>query len=294
VRRKRHLSVAAPAIRPRTLPRAQALERAERTVAAGGAAAAAGITTHVLPFFPTGWPLGRAAAAFATTLFSERAGLALCLALPIFPLGNYSQGLALLYGIVALAALVGFWRAPRAGLLGALGAGLGPAWLIGLLPLLGLAVRRPAMRAAGVAASVLVAGAIAGAARLGALGIPAANGLVAAGRAVGRELAGDPQLLATAAALAVAAVVLPYVRGRGPLAATGYALVIAGLTLVPAPHAPNVPMIVLTAATALALGLEPYAQRPRPALLSRPGRPVEETTAAVQASPRARAATTPR
>jgi hypothetical protein len=282
-------------VRPSLLPRAEALEHGERVVAAGGAAAAAGITTHVLPFFPTGWPLGLAAAAFATTMLSERAGLALCLAIPILPLGNYAQGVALLYGILALVALVAFWRAPRAGLVGALGAGLGPAWLLGLLPVLGLAVRRPAMRAAGVAASVLVAGAIAGAARIGGLGVPATNSLVAAGHAVVRELAGNPQLLATAAALAAGAVALPYVRGRGPLAAAGYALGVAGLTVVPAPHAANVPVIAVTAATALALGLEPYAKRPRPALLERrPVQAVEETTAAVPAPAQARTAATRR
>ena len=294
---KRRLSVATPAIRPRTLKRAETLGHAERVAAAGGAAAAAGITTHVLPFFPTGWPLGLAAAAFAATLVNERAGLALCLAIPILPLGNYAQGLAFLYALAAAVALAAFWRSPRAGLVGALGAGLGPAWMIGLLPVLGLTIRRPAMRAAGVAAAVLVAGAIAGAARIGALGVPATTSLVAAAKAVGREVSGNPQLLATAVALAVGAVALPYVRGRGPLAAAGYALGVAGLTVVPVPHEPNLAVIVLTAATALVLGLEPYAhnaKRPHVALPKRPKQPVEETTVTVEATPRARTAATRR
>src|SRR5205823_3537820 len=96
------------------------------------------------------WPLGLAGVAAALTILSERAGLAFCLAVPVLPLGNYSFALAALYGIAAAIALLAFWRTPRAGLLAALGAGLGPAGALGLLPVLGLVVRWPARRAASV------------------------------------------------------------------------------------------------------------------------------------------------
>jgi len=134
-----------------------------------------------------------------------------------------------------------------------------------------------------------VAAAVGGAAHVSALGVPATDSLVTAGRALATELAGDPQLIALAAALALGAAALPLVRGRGPLADAAYALAVCGITVAPPPHEANVPVLAVTAATALALALEPYAKRPR---VLRPQQPVEETTAAVEAPPRARAAGT--
>ena len=49
-----------------------------------------------LPFYPHSWPVLLALVALATTLLRERAGIALALAVPVFPLGNISLGLALL------------------------------------------------------------------------------------------------------------------------------------------------------------------------------------------------------
>jgi hypothetical protein len=281
------LRLAVPALRPTTIPRPEAVEHGERALGAAGAAAAAGLTAHVLPFFPSGWPLGIAAVAGATSLLSERAGMAFCLAVPLLPLGNYSFGLAALYGIAALAVLLGLWRTPRAGLLAALGAGLAAIGALGLLPVLALSVRWPARRAVSVALAVFVAAAVGGAARIGALGVPATDSLLTTGRALAAELAGDPQLIALAAALALGAAALPLVRRRGPLAAAAYALVVCGITVAPPPHEANVPVLTVTVATALALALEPYAKRPR---VRRPQQPVEETTAAVATPPRARAA----
>jgi hypothetical protein len=286
-RKRAKLQLAAPAAGHAPASVRELVEPGQRVLAASGAAAAAGMTTHVLPFFPAHWPLGIAAVAAALTAWNERAGLAFCLAAPVLPLGNYSFGLAALYGILALVGMAACWRTPRAGLLAALGAGLGPAGALGLLPVLGLVVRWPARRATSVAAAVLVAAGIGGATHIGALGVPATNSLFAAGRAVARELGSRPQLLATAGALALGAAVLPLVRGRGPFAAGAYGLVVGGLTVVPAPHAANVPLLAVTAATALAIGLEPYAKQPR---RPRAKRPVEETTATVAVPPERRAA----
>jgi hypothetical protein len=276
---------AAPKRAPRTVHELQ--EPAQRVAVAAGAGAAAGIVTHALPFFPSGWPLGIAAAAALITFLSEPAGLAFCLAVPVLPLGNYSLGLAALYAIVAAAALIAFRRTARAGLLVALGAGLGAIGALALLPVMALAVRWPARRAICVAGAVLVAAAAGSAARIGQLRIPATRSLLTAGRAVGSQLTHDPQLLALAAALALGAAVLPLARRRGPLAAAAYALVVGGLTVVPAPHTPNVAVLAVTAATGLALAVEPYATRPRK---PRPVQPVEETTATVTAAPEARTA----
>jgi hypothetical protein len=256
----------------------------QRAAAAAGAAAVVGITTSAMPFFPAGWPLGLAAVAAVLTALSETAGLAFCLAVPVLPLGNYALGLAVAYAIVAVAALVAFRRTPRAGLLVALGAGLGAIGAIGLLPVLALAVRWPARRALSVALAVLVAAAVASAARVTELRVPATRSPLVAARAVATELAHHPQLLATAVALALAAAALSIVRRRGPLAAAGYALAACGLTVALPPHTPNVPVLAVTAATGLVLALEPYATRRKP----KPARPVEETTATVAVQQEAR------
>jgi hypothetical protein len=287
VRGRSRLRIAAPKTPARPRSAHELLAPAQRALAVAGAAAAAGTTTHALPFFPSAWPLGLAAVAAATAYLSERSALALCLAVPVLPLGNYSAGLASVYGIAALALLVAFWRAPRAGLLAALGAGLGPAGLVGLLPALALGIVRPARRAGTVAVGVLVAAGVVGAARIGALGIPAAGSMVTAGRAVARELGSHPQLLATAGALALGAAVLPFLRRRGPLLAAAYGLLVGGLPVLAPPHAVGVPLAVAAGTTAAALALEPYARRPR---RRAPARPVDETTDVVAVSPQARAA----
>jgi hypothetical protein len=278
--------LASKSLLPASLSPREALQPAERALAAVGAGALAGTTTVALPFFPAGWPLGLAGAAAALTLLSERAGLAFCLAVPVLPLGNYAFGVAALYGIAAVIVLVATWRTPRAGLLAALGAGLGPIGALGVLPILGQVVRWPARRAISVAGSVLVASAVGGAGRIDRLGVPGTNSLLAAGRALARELERHPDVVARGGALALAAAVLPLVRRRKPFVAAAYALVVGGLTVVPAPHTPNIPVLAVTAATALALAFEPFATRPR----RRPGQPVEETTAAVAVPSKARAA----
>ncbi len=269
-----------------SLSREDVLQPAQQALAAAGAGAFAGVTSALIPFFPSGWPLGLAGVAAALTFFSERAGLAFCLAVPVLPLGNYALGLAVLYGIAAAALLAATWRTPRAGLLVTLGAGLGPIGLLGLLPVLGQVVRWPARRAVSVAGSVLVAAAIAGAAEIHTLGVPATNSLLATGRALAQQLAHHPEVIATAGALALGAAALPLVRRRGPFAAAAYVLVVGGLTVVPAPHTPNVAILAATAATGLALALEPYATRTR----RRKAPPVEETTAAVAVPQQARSA----
>jgi hypothetical protein len=282
-----HPKAASGSLLPALPSAREAKEPLQRTVAAVAAATFAGITTAAVPFFPAGWPPGIAAVAAMLTLLSEPLGLAFCLAVPVLPLGNYSLGLAAVYAIVAAVVLLALVRTPRAGLLVLLGAGLGAIGAIAAIPVLALAVRWPARRAVCVAGAVLVAAAAGSATRIEELRVPATTSLLTAGRSVASELASRPQLLATAGALALAAAALPLVRGRGPLAAAGYALVVCGLTVAPAPDTPNVAVLAVTAATALALAAEPYARRSR---RPKPLQPVEETTASVPAVPEARAA----
>src|SRR5437868_2105095 len=73
-----------------------------RVAFAGLAGIGAGWTAAALPFFPSPFPFGLAALAFGLTLVRERLGLAAALAVPIFPLGNVSLGLAIVYAAVAV------------------------------------------------------------------------------------------------------------------------------------------------------------------------------------------------
>jgi hypothetical protein len=219
--------------------------------------------------------------------FSERAGLAFCLAVPVLPLGNYALGLAVLYGIVAVAVFVATWRYPRAGLLAAAGAALGPIGALGLLPLAAQLVRRTGRRALAVAGAVFVSVAVASASRLPKLDVAETNGPLIAGRAVAGRIAAHPEIAAQAAALAVGAALLPIVRRRGPWLAAGYGAAVCGVMLIPGPHTPDVPLLAATAATSVLLAVEPYLARPRRRATPQP---VEETTMASAAPAASRAA----
>ncbi len=88
-----------------------------------------------LPFYPTGWAPALAAAAAFAAFRSPRAGLALALAAPVLPLGNHALGLALLYGVLALAWLALSWRDARWGLAFLAGPALAAVGLLALVPL---------------------------------------------------------------------------------------------------------------------------------------------------------------
>src|SRR5881398_68268 len=126
------------------------------------AALLAGWTSSALPFYPHGWPLVLALLALAATLLRERGGIALALAVPVFPLGNISLGLALLYAALAAAWLLVTWREPRAGLLFVLGPLLAPIAALGLLPLATARVRAAPLRGLSVILGVLTAALAAG------------------------------------------------------------------------------------------------------------------------------------
>ena len=126
-------AVPGPAVLHRVLPRA---------LPALLAGLVTGWWAATFAFFPTGWAIGLALAAFGLTMLQERAGLALALAVPVLPLGNLSRGLAIVYGAVALVWLAIHWRRPRWGLLFTLGPLLAPVHLLGALPLLTQPVRR--------------------------------------------------------------------------------------------------------------------------------------------------------
>jgi hypothetical protein len=225
-----------------------------------------------LPFYPHSWPLLLALLAFAATLLRERVGIALALAVPIFPLGNISLGLALVYTALAAGWLLVTWREPRAALLFVVGPLLAPIAALGLLPLAAMRIRSGPLRALGVAIGVLTAALAAGIrhASLPLVGGPAPLGLgVAVARdpfdvagSVARAAASHPSLLLESCALALVALALPHARARGRWAAAGLGAGMIVLTVAAVPSASAIPLLLaawaiaaVTALRAPALGV---------------------------------------
>src|SRR6185503_4931283 len=126
------------------------------------AALAVGWIASALPFYPSSWPVLLAGVAAALTAWRARAGLAFALAAPVFPLGNLSYGLAVLYVAFAVAWLVLMWGDARRGLLFVTGLVLGPIGLLGLMPIVSLQARGFVRRGLHAGAAVLLAAAAAG------------------------------------------------------------------------------------------------------------------------------------
>src|SRR5262249_14789022 len=143
-KKKQRPSLPVPTVRAPALP-------VERLVPAGAAVVFAAWTATAMPFYPAGWWAALAVLAGALTFFAPRAGLALALAVPILPLGNYASGLAFVYAALAVLWLAVSWREPRSGLFFGLGPLLGPISCLGFLPAAGLVVRDPIRRAVQVA-----------------------------------------------------------------------------------------------------------------------------------------------
>jgi serine/threonine-protein kinase len=236
------------------------------------AAILAGWTSSALPFYPHGWPIGLGLAAAAATLFRERVGIALALAVPFFPLGNISLGLALLYAALAAAWLLVTWREPRTALLFVVGPLLAPIAALGLLPLAAARVRRAPIRALTVAIGVLTAALAAGIRHvaLPLVGGPAPLGIgVAAARdpfdvagSLARAAGAHPPLLLETCALALVALALPQARARGRWAAAGLGAGMIVLTVGAVPSAAALPLLLsawaiaaVTALRAPALGV---------------------------------------
>lgn len=229
--------------------------RLERIGSAGVAGVATAAGAMLLPFWPPGIVAALAIAAAIVALRAPRAGIAIALAAPVFPLGNFAKGAALLYVIAATGWLAVQWRDPRAGLAFAAGPLLAP---LGLLPLVPLAVQpasTPWRRALHAFAAVPVAAIVAGlTGRLLPLGGgPAPElGLVATERptdvanALATVLESQPQLLLGGAVFALTATLLPAALARGPAVTAGLCV---GQAVVLAMLAPATPLIGLLAGT---------------------------------------------
>ena len=215
----------------------------------------------MLPFYPSGAAPAIAVVAALAAFRAPRAGLALALAAPVFPLGNVSLGLALAYGAVALAWLVLCWRDARFGLAFLAGPLLAPVGLLALVPVAVMLSRGAARRAAQVLAAVTAAAVAAGLRgwdlpfRQGAvppLDLPGTDSPITAATALVEAVPAG--LALEALALAAIAVALPYARTPWRIAGLGAGALAA--LLLAAPAAPALPLVAAVWLTCAGLVLK--------------------------------------
>jgi hypothetical protein len=240
--------------------------QASRAGAALLAGAFAAWTAAELPFYPHAWVAVLALAAAALAAARPRLGVAAALAVPLFPLGNLSLGLAVLYALAALAWLVLSWGEPRSALLFALGPLLSPLALLGLVPLAASRLRAGPRRAAQAGAAVLAAALVAGvrgaplpftgAAPPIGLGLAGATDPLDVAGSLARALAAQPALLVEALAFAAIAAALPFAAARGRWGAAAAAAAMLVLTVLVVPSAGAVPLVAAAWITGAALALQ--------------------------------------
>jgi hypothetical protein len=264
---------ARPTPRPKVL--APPVPLAQRAIPAALAALATAVGGSLLPFWPGPIVAVLAAAAGLATLRAPRLGLAVALATPVFPLGNVAQAAAVVYGALALAWLAAMWRDARAGLAFCAGPLLAPIGLLALLPLAVQPARGAWRRGLHAAAGVFAAAAVAG---LSGRALPLAGGEVGdlgIGQterptdvldALGTVLRARPELLTTALALAVVAVLLPRALARGPWGIAGLGALQVTLVLA---WAPSIPWLGVVVGTWLLCGI--LAARPLATVIGRRG-----------------------
>jgi hypothetical protein len=231
---------------------------APQFVAAALAGLVAGWTAASIPFYPSGWAFGLAAVATATTFVRPRIGLALTLAVPVFPLGNFAFGAALLYAAAATCLYVLSWREPRSGPFFALGPLLAPLSALGFLPLASLSIASAVRRGVQVASAVLAAGIVAGVrgAPLPFDGRSAPHvdrfGVVASPV---HAVTARPGLAVEAVVLAAVAVALPHARRQGLWAVAGLGAAFLAAALLAVPSVAAIPLVVTVWATCAAVAV---------------------------------------
>ena len=224
-----------------------------KRVAAGAAAAAfAGATAVLVPFYPAGWGWGLAALAAALTALRPRLGLAFALAVAVLPLGNISLGLAIAYSVAALAWLVATWRRPEEGLFASVGGILAPLGAIAIVPLAVLSVRSAVWRGIHAALAVLVGGIVAGLAGLTLplssreappLGLGGSEDAGAVVTAFARGLAARPELPLTAVTIGLLAALAPLASRRGPWPLAALGVLSLALLLLPVSAVQPLPVV---------------------------------------------------
>jgi hypothetical protein len=207
-------------------------------VAFGVVAAALGAT--FLPFWPPELVAFLVLATGLACWLDPRLGLALALAVPIFPLGNVAVSVAILYSLFAVAWLTVNARDARHGLWFVSGPLLATIGLLPLVPLVLVPIRNTARRAAhgvlAVLATVLFAAVAGDQAPIAGGTTPSLDlgpldsvGSVAA--AVWSWLVHEPVVLAAAVVLGAAAALVPWARRRSRIgvAAIGFVVTAASV-----------------------------------------------------------------
>ena len=202
-------------------------------VVLGVVTAALGAT--FLPFWPAELVALLVLATGLACWLDPRLGLALALAVPIFPLGNVGVAVAGLYGILAASWLVLNWRDARHGLWFMSGPLLATVGLLPLVPLALIPVRNTVRRAAhgvvAVLSTVVLAGVageqlpIAGSAA-SALDVGPLDSVGSVGTSVWGWLVHEPTVLTAAILVGVAAGLLPWARRRSRVGAPVVGLVV--------------------------------------------------------------------
>jgi Protein kinase domain len=248
----------------RTRARVDRRKLVERVAPAALAGLGVGWIASALPFYPAYWPGLLAALAAAVTLVRPRLGLALALAVPVFPLGNISFGLAVLYAAVAAGWFMVGWGDARWGLLFCSGMVLGPLGLLGLAPLVALQARGFVRRALQAGAMVLFAGAFAAIGGVPvpfagesspSLGIDGSEHPLTVLQAIWQWLLGMPALGLEALILAAAAALIPLAVRGSDLTVAMFAGAVLAATLFAAPTSSALPLVLSGWAIYVALTL---------------------------------------
>ncbi len=207
----------------------------------------------ILPFWTPGLLALLTVSAALATIRTPRLGLALALFAPLFPLGNFSSGAALAYGVVAVVLLVLGWTDARAGLAFAVGPLLALAGGLALVPLAVQPARGAVRRAAQAIFAVLAAAMYAGlrgwslpltGANVGDLGLAATTHPGAVAQALWTTLLDNRPVLICAVVFGVSAALLPLARRRGRIGVVILALGQALLVMLAAPSVAATPIVI--------------------------------------------------
>ena len=213
---------------------------ARRVAPVALAVVAAALGATFLPFWPPILVAAIAVGAGVACWFDPRLGLLVALSAPVFPLGNYAESAALLYGAFAIGWALLHWRDARHGLLFVTGPLLAGFGLLPLVPLVLQPARGVVRRAAHGAVAVMSAMLLAGVAgdRLPVtgdvalpLGIKPLEPVTQAAGVVWSALGQHSVLMAGAGLAALAAAILPwaYRQGRAGVAIVGFVVTAASV-----------------------------------------------------------------
>jgi eukaryotic-like serine/threonine-protein kinase len=235
---------------------------ARRVAPIGLAVVAASLGATLLPFWPVALVVAIVIGAGLAAWLDPRLGLLVVLAAPVFPLGNYAQSAALLYGLFALAWLVLCWRDARYGLLFVCGPLLAGAGLLALVPLAVQpargTVRRVSQAAIAILAALLVAGVAGEELPLAnepaePLGIGPLDPVSDAALTVWGALTGSAVVLAGVGVAAMAAAALPWARDRSRYGVAALGAVLTALSIAAGSGVVNTIVTVLVWSVAAAI-----------------------------------------